>query len=90
MWRGPLITMEGSYPFGELSEQQVGTKHLVRKRIPKNDKQLDKARVQAHLKHDCLIKLESAQEEDGEYYLLFEYVHTAVGKWYMSVSREFI
>ena len=57
MWKGPTINMEGSYPFGALSEQQLASKHLVRRKIPKNDQQLEKARVQAHLKHDCLIKL---------------------------------
>ena len=57
MWKGPTIDMEVTYPFGVLSEQQAQTKHLVRRQIPKNDKQLEKARTQAHLKHDCLIKL---------------------------------
>ena len=61
MWKGPIVPMEEKYPFGELSNPPP-EKHLVRKKIPNNDKQLEKARVQAHLKHDCLIKLESAQE----------------------------
>lgn len=63
--------MDTIYPFGALPEGGLGPRHLVRKKIAKNDKQLEKARLLAGLKHDCLIKLENAQEEKGEYYLLF-------------------
>lgn len=54
--------MDTIYPFGALPEGTLGTRHLVRKKIAKNDKQLEKARLLAGLKHDCLIKLENAQE----------------------------
>ena len=88
MWKGPTIPMDDLYPFGVLPTGEP--KHLVRKKIDNSDKQLKKAQTQAALKHDCLIKMQSAQEEDGNYYLLFEYVATPLEKWYTEVSREFI
>lgn len=71
MWKGPTLLMESLFPFGALHDHPNPPKHLIRKKIPRNDKLLEKARVLATLKHDCLIKLESAREENGDYYLLF-------------------
>jgi len=39
MWKGPIIAMENNYPFGAVSDQNA-PKHLVRKKMPKNDKYL--------------------------------------------------
>jgi hypothetical protein len=56
MWKGPIIPMDTNYPFGVITDQNA-PKHLVRKKMPKNDKYLEKAQLLASLKHDCLIKL---------------------------------
>jgi hypothetical protein len=56
MWKGPIIVMDTLYPFGAVSDANA-PKHLVRKKIPKNDKYLEKAQLIVSLKHECLIKL---------------------------------
>lgn len=64
MWKGPTVLMESQYPFFPPENAELG-KHLVKKKIPKTDRHLERARTLAGLKHDCLIKLESALEEKG-------------------------
>lgn len=39
------------------------------------------------LRHDCLIRLEAIQEEDREYYALFEWVPQSLEQWSSGVSR---
>lgn len=85
MWKGPTLAMDLHYPFLPAEK-----KHLVKKRMAKTEKQVERARLLASLRHDCLIKLESAAEEKGEYYLLFEHVDTPLDKWSQTVTREFI
>ena len=70
MWEGPIIAMDTLYPFGAVADPNA-PKHLVRKKISKTDKFLEKAQLIVSLKHECLIKLQSACEEGGENYVLF-------------------
>lgn len=56
MWKGPIIPMDTVYPFSAVTDPNA-PKHLVRKKIPKNDKYFEKAQLIASLKHGCLIKL---------------------------------
>jgi hypothetical protein len=90
MWKGPTILMEQVYPFGGMSDPTNTQKHLVKKKLLRGDEQLEKTRILASLKHDSLIRLESLQEDGGDYWLLFEYVPQSVEKWYATVNREFI
>lgn len=60
MWKSPTILMEQVYPFGAVADP--GTqKHLVRKKLNKSEGQLEKTKILASLKHECLIKLEALQ-----------------------------
>ena len=60
MWKSSTILIDQTYPFGGVSDP--GTqKHLVRKKLNKTEGQLEKTKILALLKHECLIKLEGLQ-----------------------------
>jgi hypothetical protein len=52
--------MDQLYPFGAVADPTQ--KHLVRKKLNKAEGQLEKTKILASLKHECLIKLEGLQE----------------------------
>ncbi len=60
MWKSPTIVMDHAYPFG-VAIDPTSQKHLVRKKLSKNEGQLEKTKILASLKHECLIKLEGLQ-----------------------------
>jgi hypothetical protein len=78
--------MDQGYPFGAAPNANP-QKCLVKRKLLKTESQLEKTKVLALLKHDCLIKLQSLEEEENEYWLLFEYVPLSIEKWYGAVNR---
>jgi hypothetical protein len=60
MWKSQTILMDQLYPFGAVADPTQ--KHLVRKKLNKAEGQLEKTKILASLKHECLIKLEGLQE----------------------------
>jgi hypothetical protein len=60
MWKSPTILMDQAYPFGAVTDP-TAQKHLVRKKLNKTEGQLEKTKILASLKHECLIKLEGLQ-----------------------------
>ena len=71
MWKNTPVLIEHFYPFTPAEPQQKPT---VRKRLNKAEGELEKTKLLASLKHDCLIKLEGLQEEAGEYWMIYEHV----------------
>lgn len=59
MWKNTVILIEHAYPFTPPEPQQ---KYTLRKKLGKADGELEKTKLLASLKHDCLIKLEGLQE----------------------------
>ena len=62
MWKNTVIICDHLYPFTPAEPQ---LKYTLRKKLSKADGELEKTKVLASLKHDCLIKLEGLQEEAG-------------------------
>jgi hypothetical protein len=60
MWKSSTILMDQIYPFGGVSEIST-QKPLIRKKLNKSEGQLEKTKILASLKHECLIKLEGLQ-----------------------------
>lgn len=69
--------MDQGYPFGATPNANP-QKYLVKRKLLKTESQLEKTKVLALLKHDCLIKLQSLEEEENEYWLLFEYIPLSI------------
>jgi len=49
--------MDHTYPFGALTGSPSTQKHLVKKKMPRGDEQLERAKILESLKHDTLIRL---------------------------------
>jgi len=60
MWKSSTILMDQKYPFGVVTDPSP-QKPLVRKKLNKAEGQLEKTKILASLKHECLIKLEGLQ-----------------------------
>lgn len=71
MWKTTPTVIEHLYPFAPAEHQQ---KPALRKKLGQADGELEKTKVLASLKHDCLIRLEGLQEEGGEYWMVYEHV----------------